>query len=418
MCYRPLVLLLVVGFVVGFVVAPVAPLCGQATTAEPQVVFLGGSVVRGWNNAGSAAWQQHYGRRGPLNLGIDDDQVTQLLVEIENGSLDNCKPRLIVLQIESEELNGDDGPEQTASQVAAVVQAVRTRLPESRLLVLGAVPRGATADAPERLQITALNRRVSNLADWENVFFLDVGHAMLEADATLAAAVVADDDQLTAEGYRRLADAIEFKVAELLDERAGERVALFDGESLAGWKAGDDDGPPEGWAVADGMLRIVEKGTDAQTEQMFGNFDFQCEWKVDDRSNTGIFYRWASYAGIVSAGPEYQVIDDVGRKLPPELDSSTGATADMYGPPADKPVRPAGQWNHTRIVAVDGQVEHWLNGIRVLTFDMASDDWRKRLAKSKFRRLWPFGRIYEGAFRLQNYGGMPAAFRNITVQAL
>jgi hypothetical protein len=208
---------------------------------------------------------------------------------------------------------------------------------------------------------------------------------------------------------------MDFKIAELLGESSDTRVELFDGRSLAGWKAGDESGEPEGWRVVDGNLTIVGPGTDAQTEKLYGDFDFQCEWRVEERSNSGIFYRWADYAGIVSAGPEYQVIDDLGRKLPAELDSSTGATTDMYGPPANKPVRPSGQWNHTRIVAVEGDVENWLNGIRLYTFDMESKDWQRRLAKSKFRRLWPFGRIYEGAFRLQNYSGSPAAYRDLVV---
>lgn len=383
-----------------------------------KLIFLGGTAAARWHTDGRDAWKEFYADRAALNLGVEGDRSENVLWRIEHGNLDDCHPRLIVLEIGADDLAGGATPPQVADGISAVVRAVRQKLPECQLLILGLPPRGPTADDPQRRSIAEVNGLASNIADWQRVHFLDAGHALPDDDGTLSETSVTKEATLTEEGYRRWADAIEFKIAELLGESGDDRVELFDGKSLAGWQAGDETGPPQGWKVVDGELTVVDRGDDAQTVELFGDFDFQCEWKVEDRTNSGIFYRWADYAGIVSAGPEYQVTDDLGRKLPPELKIATAATTDMYGPPADKPTRPAGRWNHTRIVAVDGRVEHWLNGIRVLTFDMASKDWRKRLADSKFRRLWPFGRIYEGAFRLQNYGGMPVAYRDLTVRKL
>ena len=354
-----------------------------------ELVFLGGSHIAGWADQGQPAWRQYYGDRRAVNLGIRGDRTEQVLWRIAHGNFDGYEPALIVLQIGDANLTEDvETKQQTIDGVVAVVHALRKKLPQTRVLLLGLFPRNAAGQHPLHLGIREVNQAISHAADWQHVHFIDVGHTLFEPQGQRTAADAADISELSETAYLHWAKAIEFKVAELLQEEDHQLIQLFDGSSLTGWQAGDDTGPPKGWKVVDGTMAIVGRGDDAQTTQHF------------------------------SAGPEYQIIDDLSRRLPPSRNNATAATVDMFGPAEDKPVRPTGNWNHSRIVAEQGNVEHWLNGARVLTFDIESKEWKKQLDKSKFRRLWPFGRLYEGAFRLQNYGGMPVYYRDITVMQL
>jgi hypothetical protein len=223
---------------------------------------------------------------------------------------------------------------------------------------------------------------------------------------------------LTSEGYRRWADAIEPKIAELLEEQDDQRRLLFDGKTLTGWTDEEGSTPPQGWEVVDDTLAVTGWGEDAFTEQQFDDFDFQAEWRLPRKGNGGIFYRVADYR-YIWLGPEYQLCDDLTRGYRLDSDASTGANIDLYGPTLAKPVREHGDWNHSRIVVVGNHVEHWLNGRRILAYDLLTDDWHARVKKSKFSRLHPyFGQPDRGKFKLENHVGSRVQFRDLIVREL
>jgi lysophospholipase L1-like esterase len=390
----------------------------RAQEKKWDLVFIGDSITAGWGGAGKKVWKESYAPRNAGNLGIGGDQTQHVVYRIENGNLEGQSPKLAVVMIGTNNLGGNrfEAPD-TIEGVTAVVESIRRTIPETKILLLGVFPRGQAADDPYRAKIADTNKGISELADWENVHYLDIGHVFLEEYGTLSKKIMPDFLHLSPEGYRRWAEAIEEKVAELLGEKVPARTSLFDGKSLEGW-TNEDGAAPKGWGVVDGTLAVTAWGEDAFTNKDFGDFDFQAEWRLPRKGNGGIFYRVADYK-YIWLGPEYQLVDDVTRGLDPCANESTGSSVDLYGPVACKPVRPHSEWNHTRIVLKDNHVEHWLNGPRILEYDLLTDDWHARVKDSKFARLHPhFGQPERGKFMLQNHVGSRVQYRDIVVREL
>ncbi len=296
----------------------------QAKGNQWQLVFIGDSITDGWDsNAGEKVWQMYYGGRQAGNLGIGGDQTQHVVYRIKNGNLADQDPKLAVIMIGTNNLgNNRFDPPDTVAGVAAVVDAVRTEAPGTKILLLGIFPRGEAADDPYRAKIEEVNLALSSLADWQTVHFMDIGHVFLEPDGGLSKDVMHDFLHLTSEGYRRWADAIEPKIAELLEEQDDQRRLLFDGKTLTGWTDEEGSTPPQGWEVVDDTLAVTGWGEDAYTEQQFDDFDFQAEWRLPRKGNGGIFYRVADYR-YIWLGPEYQLCDDLTRGYRLDSDAST-----------------------------------------------------------------------------------------------
>ncbi|WP_425397636.1 family 16 glycoside hydrolase [Aeoliella sp.] len=391
----------------------------KAKQSKWDLVFIGDSITDGWDGGGKAVWQQFYEKRNVGNLGIGGDQTQHVVYRIENGNLAGQSPKLAVIMIGTNNLGRNRfGPADTIEGIQAVVDSVRKATPDTKILLLGVFPRGQAADDPFRAKIEEVNQSISELADWETIHYLDIGPVFLEDDDTLSKEIMPDFLHLSKEGYQRWADAIESKVAELMDEEVPAKTTLFDGKTLDGWTNEDGDTPPKGWAVVDGTLAVTGWGEDAFTTKEVGDFEFEAEWRLPPKGNGGIFYRVADYR-YIWLGPEYQLADDLTRGYKPSADNSTGSNIDLYGPDAGKPVRPHGEWNHTRIVVHDNHVEHWLNGELILEYDFLTDDWHARVKDSKFSRLHPyFGQPQRGKFKLENHVGSEVQFRDITVREL
>jgi Domain of Unknown Function (DUF1080) len=200
-------------------------------------------------------------------------------------------------------------------------------------------------------------------------------------------------------------------------QRAGEWISLFDGKTTAGWRGYKKATIPSGWAVVDGALTRVGQGGDIVTEREFGDFELELEWKVPEAGNSGIFYRATeSTDRIFENATEMQVLDNVkhpDNKTPLTL---AGANYGLYPAPADA-AKPVGEWNQVRIVARGAHVEHWLNGKKVVEYELWSADWKARVAKSKFAQ-WPsYGLARAGRIGLQDHGDR-VAFRNIRIKPL
>lgn len=200
-------------------------------------------------------------------------------------------------------------------------------------------------------------------------------------------------------------------------ERAAGWRLLFDGETLDGWRPFKGEGAPEGWAVEDGTLARVGPGGDIITEEEFEDFELSLEWRVAPGGNSGIFYLVSEDAEYVwEAAPEMQVLDDAGHPDGQSELTSAGSNFALHPAPRGV-VRPAGEWNEARIVVRDAHVEHWLNGRRIVEYELGSEDWERRVAASKFAE-WPeYGRAAEGHVGLQDHGDR-VAFRDIRIRVL
>ena len=204
-------------------------------------------------------------------------------------------------------------------------------------------------------------------------------------------------------------------------EKASGWTLLFDGKSTDTWRGYQKKGFPEqGWKVEDGCLHVVAGGNggDIITKQQYADFDLSIEWKVSPQANSGIIYRASEDLGAPwQTGPEYQVLDDAGNNMDPTAKHAAGSLFDIYGPSADKVLRPVGEFNQTHILIRNNHVTHWLNGVKVLEYDLDSKEWKEAIAGSKFRDYEGFGMQPRGHIALQDHGH-DVWFRNIKIREI
>lgn len=204
-------------------------------------------------------------------------------------------------------------------------------------------------------------------------------------------------------------------------EKSGGWQLLFDGKSTEGWRGFRKTAMPEqGWMVKDGTLRTVAKvkGSDIVTTRKFKDFELSWEWRVAPAGNNGIKYFVNESPTRKHAGHEYQMLDDTGH---PDgkigAHRQTAAFYDVLPPAADKPLRPAGEWNQSKIVVRGNTVEHWLNGRNVLTYVLGSEAVKAGIAKSKFKNEPGFGDKIETPIML-TYHADECWYRNIKIREL
>ena len=206
---------------------------------------------------------------------------------------------------------------------------------------------------------------------------------------------------------------------------------LWDGRSAKGWHSAKGDAfPANGWSMANGELAVQPKGGggDIMTDEQFGAFELQMEFKVSEGANSGIFYYLTAAHDPASNAPlglEYQVLDDERHpdaKLGIDGNRTLASLYDIL--PRGKlmtnvGIKPVvGAWQHARIVArADGTVEHWLNGVKVLEFKRGSDDFRAHVATSKFKSTPGFGEAPKGHILLQDHGDA-VSYRSIKIRKL
>lgn len=215
----------------------------------------------------------------------------------------------------------------------------------------------------------------------------------------------------------------------------GQWVTLFDGTNTDAWRGYCQPGmPKKGWAIEGDALHIKPDAGcgDLITKAQFGDFVLELEYKTAPSVNSGVFYRAVEKRGdeIWQSAFECQILDPAWREdhkgpnfgKPMDMLHHAGALYAMY-PTQEAALKPAGQWNQLRIcVTRGGHIEHWLNGLRVVSCDMGSPDFNARLAKSKFGKdsqTFPnFGKAHFGHLGLQDHGDSDVWFRNIRVMAL
>jgi hypothetical protein len=200
------------------------------------------------------------------------------------------------------------------------------------------------------------------------------------------------------------------------EQAAGWRL-LFDGKTTAGWHGWKARSMPTGWRVVDGALTRVAAAGDIVTSDTFKDFELSVDWKISPGGNSGIFYRAGEQdSAVYWSGPEMQVLDDARGADGKSRLTAAGADYGLYPAPAGI-VKPAGQWNRARIIVQGRHVEHWLNGVRLLQYELWSPDWEMRVQGSKFATHPYYGRNTAGAIGLQDHGDR-VAYRNIKIRVL
>ena len=197
--------------------------------------------------------------------------------------------------------------------------------------------------------------------------------------------------------------------------------SLFDGKTLKGWRqASKDSVPTAGWGVVDGELVFDPSkghGGDVVTEKTFKDFELSVDFKISEGGNSGIKYFLLPNTNL---GCEFQIIDDSKHpdaKLGRDGDRTTGSLYDIIPAPANKPMKPAGEWNNARIIVRGDKVEHWLNGTKILSYDRSSDEFKKAIALSKFKTTKNFAMTSPSPILLQAHGDL-VHYKNIKIKEL
>ena len=196
---------------------------------------------------------------------------------------------------------------------------------------------------------------------------------------------------------------------------------LFDGQSMEKWKCWKKD-YVQGWAIEEHGMKAMGlphgQGGDIITKSTYGDFELFLEWKIGENSNSGIFFHVIEsddYDAVYMTGPEYQLLDDVGFPKSGPLHNS-GANYDVH-PPKFGQVKTLDQWNTTRIIVKGPHVEQYLNGRKVVEYDMWTDEWYEMKANSKWKNADDYGKFKEGHIALQDHGGT-CNFRNLKIRKL
>ena len=193
---------------------------------------------------------------------------------------------------------------------------------------------------------------------------------------------------------------------------------LFDGQSLSGWRVYGTQDAPTGWTVREGSLTKSDATQDIVTTEQYGDFDLTFEWKVARGGNAGVFYRATEeYERVYWSAPEFQLLDDANARDGASRLTAAGAAYGLYPAPAGV-VKPAGEWNTARIVVDSGHVEHWLNGQKLLEYELWSPDWEAKVKASKFG-AWPnYGRARRGHIAVQGDHRGELSLRNVRITEL
>jgi lysophospholipase L1-like esterase len=188
----------------------------RAKKGNVDLLFLGDSITQGWQEDTNPVWKRYYSPRHAANFGIGGDRTQHVLWRIQNGEIEGIKPRVIVLMIGTNNLSSNT-PAEIAEGVTAIVQELRRRLPEAKVLLLAVFPRSRKPDSL-RDRLKSVNEKIGKLDDGDHVKFLDIGKAFLEDDGQIAEDVMPDYLHLSRLGYRRWAEAMEPTLWSMLDE--------------------------------------------------------------------------------------------------------------------------------------------------------------------------------------------------------
>jgi hypothetical protein len=199
------------------------------------------------------------------------------------------------------------------------------------------------------------------------------------------------------------------------EKKQGWRL-LFDGKTTTGWRGYKKPDAPPAWRVEDGKLILDGKGGDLITVDQFESFELTLEWKIAEGGNSGLMFRVAETdKPPYFTGPELQIADPKNEDGHDPLVSS-GSCYALY--PVKKDVtRSAGQWNQVRLVVRGDHVEHHMNGLALTSYEIDSEDWKRRVAASKFGKMPGFGKHRRGHLDLQDHGNR-VEFRNIKLREL
>ena len=218
------------------------------------------------------------------------------------------------------------------------------------------------------------------------------------------------------------------------EQRDGWRL-LFDGKTFSGWRGlGYDSVPTAHWKIENGAIRKIADGDvprladgqpaaggDLMTSDTYRDFELTWDWKISRAGNSGVKYNVSEEISMAAApnhaalGFEYQMLDDSLHEDNKVPSHRAGALYDLIAPTANKTLKPVGEWNSSRLVFRGNHGEHWLNGVKVVEFDLGTPLMDSALARSKYKSIPKFGEKRAGHIVLQDHVD-EVFFRNLKIR--
>jgi hypothetical protein len=188
--------------------------------------------------------------------------------------------------------------------------------------------------------------------------------------------------------------------------------------ALSQWRTYKTPSGQQGWTFKDGVLTKTGNASDLQSMAQYANFELDWDWMLAEGGNAGVFYRVTEeYDKPYWSGPEYQLLDDL--KHPDGKDSTrTAASAYAIYAPTAKVSKPGGQWNTSRLIVNGTHVEHWLNGTKVVDYELKGADWTAKVKASKFAKYPNYGLASRGYLSIQGDHEGQLSIRGMRIREL
>jgi lysophospholipase L1-like esterase len=182
------------------------------------IAFIGNSLTQRWESSGLPIWNKYYAPRNAVNMGFDGDGTQNVLWRLDHGEIDGISPKLAVVLIGSNHVNGYS-IEQISDGIKAVCCRIKTKLPETKILLLAILPRG-DASAAAAYRLNKASEEASRIADNRKIFYLNISERFLDIDGNVSKQMMTIDGvHLTLTGYQTLAEALEPTISKLLKEK-------------------------------------------------------------------------------------------------------------------------------------------------------------------------------------------------------
>jgi len=187
-----------------------------AKRGNVDVLFLGDSLMAGWRDKGAGIWERHFESLRVANFGIGGDRTHEVLWRLRDGELDGILPKVVVLMAGTNNISCGESPQHIADSIAGILSEIRTRLPKTKILLLGIFPRGKGRNLL-RDKIEQANAFISKLSDGNKIIFMDVGASFMDSNKRISGEIMFDYLHLTRKGYEIWARSIKGQVVRLLN---------------------------------------------------------------------------------------------------------------------------------------------------------------------------------------------------------
>ena len=182
------------------------------------MIFVGNSLTQRWEKQGVPIWNEYYAQRRALNLGFDGDRTQNVLWRLDNGEIDGITPRLAIVMIGSNHVN-DENFMDIADGIKAVCCRIRTKLPDTRILLMAILPRGDASTAAA-VRLNKASEEASKIADNRSIYYLNISEKFLNESGNVSTDLMTVDGvHLSLKGYRKLAEEMEPLIRKVLNEK-------------------------------------------------------------------------------------------------------------------------------------------------------------------------------------------------------